>query len=105
MYYIYTDTVYPGAMKRLIDQLIKVDKKDDTPFPAHDDLQSSHDCQPKKHRKYSTRVIKVTPTILCDAMGVNINRVENSIDTNQKLYETFRMEQFNGDNTTTFRIQ
>ena len=46
MYYIYTDTVYPGALKSLIDQLLKLDSKEDTPFIEElcDDPQSS---QPK----------------------------------------------------------
>ena len=62
MYYIYTDTVYPGALKSLIDQLLRLDSKEDTPFTEElcDDPQSS---QPKKCRKYCTHILKVTPEI------------------------------------------
>ena len=58
MYYIHTDPLYAHSMKRLIHQLLKLDKKEDTPFPNSPDNNShfSHDCPPKKRRKYSTRI-------------------------------------------------
>ena len=50
MYYIYTGSIYADAMKKLIDQLLKLDKKEDTPFPISSDNNShfSHHCPPKK---------------------------------------------------------
>ena len=73
MYYIYTDPLYAHSMKRLIHQLLKLDKED-TPFPNSPDNNShfSHDCPPKKRRKYSTQILKVTLQMLCDNMNVSL---------------------------------
>ena len=40
MYYIYTDPLYAHSMKRLIHQLLRLDKKEDTPFPNSPDNNS-----------------------------------------------------------------
>ena len=91
MYYIYTDTVYPAALKSLIDQLLKLDSKEDIPFTEElcDDTQSS---KPKKCRKYCTHILKVTPEILCNRMGVNVYKVQNSTHRNNHLYNTFKQQ-------------
>ena len=70
MYYIYTDPLYAHSMKRLIHKLLKLDKKEDTPFPNSPDNNShfAHDCPLKKRRKYSTKILKVTLQMLCDNM-------------------------------------
>ena len=74
MYYIYSDTVYPDAMKRLIDQIIGKDRREDSPYTEQfsDDSQSSHHQLQPNRRKYSTCVLKVTPEILCQRMHVNV---------------------------------
>ena len=92
MYYIYTDPLYAYSMKRLIHQLLKLDKKEDTPFPNSPDNNSYffHDCPPKKRRKYSTWILKVTPQMLCDNMNVSLGETSNSIDSNTSLYHKFK---------------
>ena len=92
MYYIYSDTVYPGAMKRLIDQLRGPDRREDSPYTEQfrDDSQSSHHQLQPNRRKYSTCVLKVTPEILCHRMHVNVQKVQNCTHTNNSLYRTFK---------------
>lgn len=104
MYYLFTDYTYPGAMRGLIGQLVKLDNKEDSPFPdqTYDDSQSSDQHQAKKRRRYSTKVLKVTPEVLCDNMGVHISKTKNSIEVNRNLYETFR-EQLIVDGTIHWR--
>ena len=92
MYYIYTDPLYAHSMKRLIHQLLKLDKKEDTPFPNSPDSNSHffHDCPPKKRRKYSTWILKVILQMLCDNMNVSLGETSNSIDSNTSLYHEFK---------------
>ena len=94
IYYIYTDPLYAHSMKRLIHQLLKLDKKEDTPFPNSPNNNShfSHDCPPKKRRKYSTRILKVTLQMLCDNMNVSLGETSNSIDSNTSLYHKFKQQ-------------
>ena len=94
MYYIYTDPLYAHSMKRLIHQLLKLDKKEDTLLPNSPNNNShfSHDCPPKKRRKYSTRILKVTLQMLCDNMNVSLGETSNSIDSNTSLYHKFKQQ-------------
>ena len=94
MYYIYSDITYPGAIGRLIQQLLKLDRNEDTPFSETKeyDCESSLNQQPKKHRKFSACVLKVTPETLCKTLCVKFTNTKNSTDINQKLYETFRQQ-------------
>ena len=104
MYYIYSDTVYPGAMKRLIDQLIGQDRREDNPYTEQfsDDTQSSHHQLQPNRRNYSTCVLKATPEILCHRMHVNVQKVKNSTHTNNILYRTFK-QQLITDGTVQWR--
>ena len=92
MNYIFSDTQYLHSIQTLIDQLLKLDRNDDTPLPnpQHNNLEFSDECPPKKRRKYSTRVLKVTHEMLCDNMCVSLSKPPNSIDTNTSLYHKFK---------------
>ena len=78
MYYIYSDIVYPSTVGRLIQQLLKLDRNEDIPFSEakDDDCESSLNHQPKRCRKYSTHVLKVTPETFCKTLGVKFNNAK-----------------------------
>ena len=93
MYYVYTDSLHPGAINATLEHLLQIDKQEDS-IVINNFSSSTHDSSepPKKHRKYSTRIVKVTTEMLCNKMGINISAVKNSTKHNCDIYETFSQQ-------------
>ena len=90
MYYLYTENLYPGSMMSTISQLLKIDRHDDDIMQG--DGNNDISCPPKKRRKHASPILKVTPAILCDKMGVALDKIQNSIERNSTLYTTFSQQ-------------
>ena len=88
MYYQFTDNLFSGALNRTVDKLLKFDNKDESSFPT-DSISDQSYQEPKKCRKYATRILKITAETLCSRFGVPISSIQNCTDRNTKLYSTF----------------
>ena len=91
MYYIHADNMYEHSLTATVSHLLKIDRNEEcaTPQNEHDEEETQ---PPRKKRKYSPRILKVTPEMLCSKMQVPVEGIRNSIQTNNTIYNTFSQE-------------
>ena len=91
MYYIHADNMYEHSLTATVSHLLKIDRNEEcaTPQNEHDEEETQ---PPRKKRKYSPRILKVTPEMLCSKMQVPVEGICNSIQTNNTIYNTFSQE-------------
>ena len=81
------DGLYSGAMNATLTHLLKIDME---AYPIMTDVFTSQNdelCEPaKKHRKYSPHIMKVTPEMLCNKLGISVNEIQNSAKKNCDIY-------------------
>ena len=91
MYYIHADNMYEHSLIATISQLLKIDRNEECATPQNEHIEEEIQ-PPRKRRKYSPRILKVTPEMLCNKMQLPVEGIHNSIQTNNTIYHTFSQE-------------
>ena len=91
MYYIHAGNQYEHSMAATITHLLKIDRNEECATPQNecDGEEMQH---PRKKRKYSPHILKVTPEMLCSKMRIPAEGIHNSMQINNTLYKTFSEE-------------
>ena len=102
MYYIHAGNLYEHSMAATITQLLKIDIKEECAVPQNQSDNEETE-PPRKKRKYSPCILKVTPEMLCTKMQLPIEGIKNSCQINNTIYHTFS-EQVVTNGTIKWRV-